>query len=147
LHLAATDIIEARGHRFVTLQHLTTIEITKEHEITKGGDCILAAGASKSAAELDPNLKAVLTAGGRLLVTIEALGLLDTLQAVGSEKMTFRDRTCLIIRKSSYVDERTVGILSNKAAKNIDRRLARRLSDDGTTLRIKLEGYLKSPST
>lgn len=139
LQPAATAIITARGHEFVTLRHPTTIEITKDNDMTRRGDCIIAVGASESASELNVGLKAFLRAGARLVVTVECAGVRDIIEATGSKEMMFRDRTSIVVRRSSYVDDRTVGILSSKAAKDINRDLARQLANANNPVFIRLD--------
>ena len=142
MHPVATDLVKARGHGFVSLRHPTTIEITKESEMTRKGDCVLAVGASKGASELDERLKSALRKGGRLIVTIECAGLRDVIRSMGSDRMTFRDQNSIVLRRSAYVDGRTIGILSNKAAQGIDRGLASRLKDEGAIVFVRLEAFV-----
>jgi hypothetical protein len=123
----------------VTLRHPTTIEITKDNDMTRKGDCIVAVGASASASELSAELKAFLRTGARLIVTIECAGIRDVVEATGSKEMVFWDRTSIVVRRSSYVDGRTIGILSSKAAKDINRDLARQLARPDNPVSIRLD--------
>ena len=136
---ATTTTITARGHELVTLRHLTTIEVTKDNDMTRRGDCILAVGASASASELSAELKALLRTGARLIVTVECAGIRDVVEATGSKEMMFRDRTSIVVRRSSYVDGRTIGILSSKAAKDINRDLVRQLARPNNSVSIRLD--------
>ena len=142
LRPVAVDTVLARGHELVTLRHPTTLELTKDDDMTRRGDCILAVGASKSAFELDPDLKSALRDGARLLMRIECGGLSETIQAKGLEGMTLSDNTSIVVRKSSYLDGRTVGILADKAARDIDRELASMLREKGNSVLIRLEAYV-----
>jgi len=139
LCVAATATIIAHGHELVTLRHPTTIEITKDNDMTKRGDCILAVGASASASELSAELKNLLHRGARLVVTVECAGIRDIVEAAGSKEMVFCDQTSIVVRKSSYIDGRTVGVLSNKAAKDINRDLARQLAEPTNLVSIRLD--------
>lgn len=138
----AMDTVLARGHELVTLRHPTTLELTKDGDMTGRGDCILAVGASKSAHELNPMLKSALNEGARLLMRIECGSLSETILAKGSEGMTFSDNTSIVVRKSSYLDGRTVGILADKAARDIDRELASTLKEERNAVLIRLEAYV-----
>jgi len=139
LRPAATVTITARGHELVTLKHPTTIEITRDNDMTRRGDCILAVGASTSADELSAELKGLLRRGARLVITVECAGIQDIVKATGSKEMALCDHTSMVVRRSSYVDERTVGILSDKAAKDINRDLARQLAKPGNSVSIRLD--------
>ena len=107
--------------------------------MTGKGDCIVAVGASASASELSAELKAFLRTGARLIVTIECAGIRDVVEATGSKEMVFWDRTSIVVRRSSYVDGRTIGILSSKAAKDINRDLARQLARPDNPVSIRLD--------
>ena len=137
----ASDTVLARGHELVTLRHQTTLEVTKDDDMTGRGDCILAVSASKSASELNPALKSALREGAMLMMIIECGGLSEKIRARGSEDMTFGDRRSMVVRRSSYLDGRTVGILADKAARDIDRELARALKERRNAVMIRLEAY------
>ncbi|MEM4819277.1 MAG: DUF371 domain-containing protein, partial [Nanopusillaceae archaeon] len=47
----------------------------------------------------------------------------DKIIAMGSKYLTFKDNKSFVIRKSNYIDDRTVAIKANKAARDIDRRI------------------------
>lgn len=73
---------------------------------------------------------------------IECGGLSETIRAKGSEDMTFSDQTSIVVRRSSYLDGRTVGILADKAARDIDRGLADALKEGRNAVMIRLEAYV-----
>jgi len=56
--------------------------------------------------------------------------------------MTLSDNTSIVVRKSSYLDGRTVGILADKAARDINRELASMLREKGNSVLIRLEAYV-----
>ena len=45
--MPVTEIIHCHGHTNVLGRHKSTFEITKETELSKNGDCIIAVGADK----------------------------------------------------------------------------------------------------
>ncbi|HHI01557.1 MAG TPA: DUF371 domain-containing protein, partial [Thermococcus litoralis] len=51
----------------------------------------------------------------------------DELEAVGDERLTFENEISMVIRKSEYVDGRTLAIRANKAARDIKRELVEKL--------------------
>ena len=49
--------ITAHGHQNILSTYSTTIEITKESELTAAGDCIIAVGASAACSDLNIELR------------------------------------------------------------------------------------------
>ena len=105
--------IIAYGHHNVLALHPTTLEFTAEDFLTLRGDCILAIHAlfEKPRWTTPLKLRIILRVG-----TIE-----DELTAVYNPGFT--STKAMVIRKSSYTDERTFAIHATKAAKDIKREL------------------------
>lgn len=142
LRKIAIDVIEAWGHINVRATHKTTFEITKEKEITPRGDCIIGVKATKSASELSNELKDIIKNNEAVLViALFTENHKDTVIARGSSKLMLGDQTKIIVRKSSYVNDATIGIYSNKAAVDIDRELIDDLRK-GAKLTVLLIGVL-----
>lgn len=123
----AFDVVIARGDSLVTARHASTFEVTKEKFLTKKGDCILAISADKSASDLSYNLKSLLRDESLVIIVLKSGDVYDVVVAKGSPALTLSDKTSLVVRKSNYVDERTIAIKANKAAKDINRKLVERL--------------------
>lgn len=131
--------ITAWGHPNVLATHETTIEITKEGDLTGKGDCIIAVRADKGCINLISELKDSLKIGNRIKMTISAGNIEDSLFFFGSPALKLQDENCIVIRKSDFIDDRTLGILSNKAAKDLKRDLVEKLKDSKTKVEILLE--------
>ncbi|MCX8184984.1 MAG: DUF371 domain-containing protein [Sulfolobales archaeon] len=122
------DVVVFSGHENVRALHRSTLEVTKDSYLTPRGDCIIGVASSKSALEISQCVKEVLRGGGLLVVVVAtASGLYDYLYAEGSGRLTFRDSRRIVIRRSSYVDDSTIGIRSSKAAGDLDRSLVEAL--------------------
>ncbi len=128
--------VVARGHPNVRAKHKTTLEVTKEKELTLRGDCIIGVKADKSLKDFNDEIKDWLRMGKPILVEIVLpdYGLKDYLKAFGSPKLTFRHETDIVIRKSDFVCDRTLAIKSNKSAKDINREMIELLRDPKTEL-------------
>ncbi|WP_456328375.1 DUF371 domain-containing protein [Archaeoglobus sp.] len=128
--------VVARGHPNVRATHKTTLEVTKEKELTLRGDCIIGVKADKSLKDFNDEIKDWLRMGKPILVEIVLpdYGLKDYLKAFGSPKLTFRHETDIVIRKSDFVCDRTLAIKSNKSAKDINREMIELLRDPKTEL-------------
>jgi len=133
----ATDIILAHGHENIQSTNTTTFEVTKETHLTKRGDCIIAVGANKGAADLDPKFKrAVRNEEARIIITLDAGEEVETINAWGSPQLTLTHPTDLVVRKSNYLCDRTLAIRSNKAAKDLSRKLVEKLHNPNQKVKI-----------
>jgi len=134
-----TETITAYGHPNITATHATTLEITKEAELTRRGDCIIAVKADKAVADLNSKFKrAMKNANITVLIAIEAGGICELIRAYGNPNLTFTHQTDLVIRKSNYTCNRTLAVKADKAAKDLSRELAQKLRNPKQKILIKL---------
>ena len=137
--MKATEIIYAHGHENVQSTNKTTFEITKDTYITKRGDCIIAVGATKGAADLNPKFKEVArNERARITITVEACEEVETVSARGSPKLSFTHPTDLVVRESDYVCGRTLAIRADKAARDLSRKLVGKLLNPNQRVKITL---------
>ncbi len=135
--MTVTEIVHARGHRNVRSTHTTTLEVTRETDLTERGSCIIAVAADKGAADLSAELKEALRREeARVTVTVECGGLRDSVRARGSPRLSFTHPTDLVVRRSGYVCGRTVAILADRAASDLSRRLVDKLKDPGQRVKV-----------
>ncbi len=131
--------VRAHGHPNIKGTHRTTLEITSEEEVTPRGDCIVGVGADKTPADFNKEFIEALRRPGSILIAILSVGeLRDIVLAEGSPSLMVSSGEKLIIRRSSYVEPATIGVRSNKAAGDLDRRIIERLRDPSTTLHVRL---------
>ena len=134
-----TEVIIARGHENVQSTHKTTFEITKETTLTKRGDCVIAVGATKSAADLNPRFKeAAKKKSARITIKIEAGEVKEVVKARGSPQLSFTHPTDLVVRKSGYVCGRTVAVRADKAASDLSRKLVEKMRDPHQIIKMTL---------
>jgi len=134
-----TEIIWAYGHKNILSTHKTTFETTKEADLTKHGDCIIAVRATKGAKDIHPKFKkTAMKENAQLTIIIEANDIKETIKARGSSRLTFTNSTDIVIRKSDYVCDRTVAIGADKAASDLSRRLVEKLRDPHQKIKITL---------
>ena len=134
-----TEVIIAHGHEKVQSTHKTTFEITKETTLTKRGDCIIAVGATKGAADLNPKFKeAIKKKSARITVTIEVGDVKEVVRARGSPLLSLSHPTDLVVRKSEYVCGRTVAVRADKAAADFSRKLVEKMRDPNQRIKITL---------
>lgn len=119
-----TEVIRCRGHENVRALHKSTFEITKETELSPKGDCIIAVGADKGAADLSPEFRELMgRSGTRLTAVFSAGGISATVSADGGEGICLTHPTDLVWRRSSFVCPRTIGIFSDSTAAQLPREL------------------------
>ena len=137
--------VRARGHENIRAEHRTTLEVTKEKELTPRGDCIIGVDADKSISEIPDEAKLLLKKGVKAIVEISLpdYGISDKLEGFGSNKLTFTHPTDIVIRKSTYVCDRTLLVSASKAARDINRELIELLKDRKTevVLIFKLDAH------
>ena len=137
--MKVTEVIKARSHRNIRATHKTTFEITKETELTRRGDCIIAIGATKGAVDLSPDFReAAKRKGAQITITIETGHMKEVVRARGSPRLSFLHLMDLVVRKSDYVCSRTIAIRADKAANDLSRKLVTRMQDSRQGIRITL---------
>lgn len=136
-----TEKIVARGHENIRATHRTTLEITKERELTPRGDCIVGVSADKSISELNEEIKAYLRRGYPAKITLELPdhSLEETLIGYGHSGMGFNHKTDIVIRKSRFICDRTLLIRANKAAADLSRDFVEMLKDRKTEIIFVIE--------
>ncbi len=133
--------VVARGHENIRATHKTTLEITRERELTPRGDCIIGVCADKSIFDLSPELKSALRRGLRAKVTLYLpdYSLKEEFYGFGCDKLTFTHKTDIVIRKSRFVCNRTLLISATKAARDLNREFVELLKDRKTEIVMILE--------
>jgi hypothetical protein len=131
--------ITAHGHANVLATHSTTIEITKETELTPAGDCIIAVGASSVCSDLNIEIRKAITEGKRIKVTLKAGEVEDVVTGFGSPELTLKHEEAIVIRKSDFKCSRTLMINADKAACDLKRELIEKLKKPTTKLNFTIE--------
>ncbi|MCU0632339.1 MAG: DUF371 domain-containing protein [Methanolinea sp.] len=114
--------IPCRGHPLVTAEHPTTLEITREQDLTLAGNCIIGVGAQCGARDLPSGFRALLCRDDALLLSVFSCeGMVVEVRARGSSSMTLDHPTDLVWRRSHYVCGRTVAVDADTTARTIPR--------------------------
>jgi len=134
-----TDVISACGHRNIRATHKSTLEITKDAELSKKGDCIVAVSASKALGDLSLDFKKhMCKENAKIIMLIEAGDVKDMVHAFGSPKLILTHPTDMVVRKSNYICSRTLAIQADKAACDLSRKLVEKLKNPKQTVKITL---------
>lgn len=136
--MVVLEEVEARGHPNIRATHRTTLEITKDKELTPRGDCIIGVRANKSVADLSLEFKEALRNPRSILIAELIVGdLRDLVLAQGSSLLRHENRQKMILRKSEYIDDATLAVRANKAAHDLRRDLVDLLRDPEAVLLIR----------
>ncbi|MAF89109.1 MAG: DUF371 domain-containing protein [archaeon] len=131
--------IIASGHTNVLGTHPTTIEITKEAELTPRGNCIIAVRADKACSDLPDEIKKELLGGEKFKVTLQAGELIEEIIGEGSPDLFFIHRKDIVLRKSEFIDDRTLLVNCDKACSDLNREFIEELKKPETKLYFTLE--------
>ena len=136
------ETIHCRGHKNVRAQHKSTFEITKETDLSPNGDCIIAVGADRGAADLSPAFRDALSRDGTILTTtLSCGGITATVRSEGCPGITLTHGTDLVWRRSTFLCPRTIAVYSDHTACELPRELIEKLQNEEemiVTLRAEL---------
>ena len=125
------------GHENVLSTHATTLEFTKDSELSLKGDCILGVCATKSLCDFsDEFKKKIMDDKAKVSVEIEAGGVKDVVSGLGHPDLTLSDGEDVVIRKSGFVCGRTLCVHADKAAADVDKRIVECLKKSGSKAKI-----------
>ena len=131
---------EARGHPGILSTHQTTLEITRDKDLTQRGNCIVAVGSSVGLQDLPAaTKKALATDMCRARLTFEIGDQTFSVEGQGDSALTFSHPTEFVVRKSGFISDRTLMIHANRSAADIPRPFVRLLRDPDQKILLKLE--------
>jgi hypothetical protein len=135
----AKENIVAFGHENIQASHKTTLMFTKEKHASNTGDCIAAVTADKALLDLTQTFKDNLRkSNAKLTIIIEAGGFVEQINASGSPKLILTHPTDMVIRKSSYISDRTLAIDADKSSNDLSRELVEKLKNPKQKINITL---------
>ena len=135
-----TEVICGFGHANILATHPSTVEFTKDVHLSKNGDCILVVAADKGLMDLSPEfIDALKKPNAKLIVKIEVGEVSEEIVAEGSSRLALMHPVEMVLRKSEFVSERTLGIRADKAAKDLSRVLVDKLKNPNQMAKITLK--------
>jgi len=139
LKVKNTEVIYAYGHKNISAKHGTTLEFTKDQNLSERGDCIIAVLANKAMIDLSNEFKQNLRKENiRITVLVEAGGFSEAINAYGSPQLTLTHPTDIVIRKGNYICNRTLAIYADKAACSLSRKLVEKIRNPTQEVKITL---------
>ena len=117
-------ILSAKGHKNIKASHKSTIELTTNSYLTKRGNCIIGIESSLSASMIPNIIKEYMkNRDAHIEIILESGGYREVIKASGHTKLKLTSKHAMVIRRSAYIDGRTIAIKADKAAIDIDRKL------------------------
>lgn len=129
----------AYGHPNILATHKTTLEFTKDNELSLKGDCIVGVRADFELKEIKHLIKK--SKNRKISITIRIFSKNKKIKDMILAELNpnFCDGKELVIRKTDFISERTFAIKSNKAAFELNRDLIRLLNDKNSKISVILE--------
>jgi hypothetical protein len=134
-----SETVVAFGHENIRATHKSTLEFTKDKHLSQKGDCIIAVAADKGLIDLSHEFKESLRQpNAQLTITIEADGVIEQIHAHGAPNLLLTHSSDMVVRKSNHMDNRTLAVGADKAAKDLSRRLVEKMRNPRQKAKITL---------
>tara|TARA_Y100000782_G_scaffold1194_1_gene1129 strand:- start:73 stop:489 length:417 start_codon:yes stop_codon:yes gene_type:complete len=132
--------IPFKGHKNILSLHEKTIEITKDTELTVNGDCIIGTNSNLACIDLPEKFKKkIQNPDSTIAFTIVADGHSFSIHGMGSEKLTLKHTSDIVLRKSAFTCSRTIAIKCDKAPDDIPRTMVKKLQNPKTSGKLIIE--------
>jgi hypothetical protein len=125
----------AKGHPNIRGSHRTTLEFTKDSEVSIHGDCILGVCADFDIKKLHIFVREHYNK--RIKILISSGSFRDELTA--ELNPNFSDTHEIVIRKSEFISPRTFAIKASKACVDLNRDLINNLKDKIVNISVQIE--------
>ncbi len=122
----------AKGHQNILATHRSTLEITKDTELTPKGDCIIAVAAGFFPERIREVIRGC--QNGKIKLTITAAGITESV--VANVNPDFSSSHEIVFRTGGFTSERTLGTSADKAAAGLGRKLVEKLKEKGITASV-----------
>jgi hypothetical protein len=133
------EILHGYGHKNLRATHNSTLEFTKEINLTRKGDCIIVVNLDKGFNDLDQAFLDLCKSNKcKITVRLTSEGISDEISGRGHPDLSFQNPISMVIRKSHFICPRTLMINANKAAKDIKRSLISKLQIPNSKIQIEL---------
>ena len=122
----------AYGHKNITAKHKTTLEFTKDKELTERGDCIIGVNSDFSLNSIRKFIKNK----QKIRIRIKVNELCEEITAEINKD--FNDDKEIVVRRSEFNSKRTLGIKSDKACIDLKKEFIELIKNPNQKLIISL---------
>lgn len=142
--MRVSEVIHAWGHAKIRATHATTLEVTKESQLTHRGNCIIGVSASKAARDLSQELRNLAqNDSATICLTLKAGNLSETITGRGHPGLSLDHPTDLVVRRSAYACSRTIMLRADKASLDLSRDFVRVIRDPNAEITVILQAQLE----
>ena len=128
----------AYSHPNILATHKTTLEFTKDKEVSLKGDCIVGIKADFELRKLKEFIKN--SKSNKITITIEATNSKKIKEIISAElNPNFDSNKELVIRKTDFVSERTFAIKANKSSFDLKRDLVSFLREKDNRVNVVID--------
>ena len=128
------------GHKNILSLHKKTIEITKDSELSVSGDCIIGTNSNTACIDLPEKFKKkIQNLDTTIVFTIVADEYTFSIHGKGSDKLTLKHTTDIVLRRSAFTCSRTIAIKCDKASDDIPRTMVKKLQNPKTSGKLIIE--------
>lgn len=132
----------AYGHPNILGTHRTTLEFTKDKELSLKGDCIIGVNADFELGKIRDFIKNSINK--KIAITIQTINNKKIKEKINAElNPSFNDDNEIVIRKTDFVSERTLAIKANKVAFELNRDLIDYLKEKKNKIAVIIENKEK----
>jgi len=139
MEVSGREEVIAHGHPDIRATDNTGFAIVKAASPEKYQKAIIAVSADKACKDFDKKFRNSLKSGKKIEIKIEAGGIEDEIIAFCSPAFTLTSSEEIAVRKDDRIDGKTVGILANKSAAELNQDLVEKLRDPETKVKIIFE--------
>lgn len=133
----AKDEIIAFGDDKISAKSDKEIKIVRSDSSEENS--IICVRANKAADDLNEELKEILKTVSMVSITIEVGDSVERIVGYGSPSLKIESKDSVSLRKDDKVEDDTIAILCNKAAKDLKRELIEKLKNPSTKVKITIE--------
>jgi len=135
----------ALGHENIVGTHKSTMEITKEANLTPRGDCIVGVRCSIAPNGLSEEVMDMATKRTTIIELEMRVGnMKEIVIGHGSAGLTYKDSVSMVTRTSEYECDRTLMVCADKAAADLSRKFIDRIARPDVEIDCELR-YLTGP--
>ena len=132
--------IPFKGHKNILSLHKKTIEITKDDKLTVNGDCIIGTNSTLACIDLPEKFKKKIQDPNTEITFCIVSGEHSFfIRGMGSEKLTLKHTSDIVLRKSAFTCSRTIAIKCDKASDDMPRKMVEKLQDPKTDGKLIIE--------
>jgi len=131
-----TEELIAHGNPKITATNSETIKLTKGNDVD---DSTIGVRANKSAVTLNEEFRRAVKAGKNCEVKIVVDDDEIAFFAYGSPALKLTDNQHIAINKTDFIDGKTVAIVADKAASDLDRDFVEKLKNPNSKIKVVLE--------